>query len=83
MIQSSRSERERKSCSCETTFRPTGDTAELMAVVEQLSADLAQDLASHQLVGKAVTLKVRRTADRAVNFDETFYSYSIDSETRQ
>jgi hypothetical protein len=53
------SERERKSVSCETTFRSTSDRNELCDIIRQLSADLAQDLERHGLLGRSVTLKYK------------------------
>jgi len=53
------SERERKSVSCETTFRSTSDRNELCDIIRQLSADLALDLERHVLLGRSVTLKYK------------------------
>lgn len=56
------SERERKSVSCETTFKATNDRDEMCDIVRRLSADLAEDLKRHGVTGRAVTLKYK-TAD--------------------
>lgn len=53
------SERERKSVSCETTFRSTSDREELCETIRQLSSDLSKDLERHGLVGRSVTLKYK------------------------
>lgn len=53
------SERERKSVSCETTFRSTSDREELCDIIRQLSTDLAQDLERLGLTGRSVTLKYK------------------------
>ncbi|KAK4025234.1 hypothetical protein OUZ56_014309 [Daphnia magna] len=53
------SERERKSVSCETTFRSTSDHEELCDIIRQLSADLARDLERLGLTGRSVTLKYK------------------------
>ena len=58
------SERERKSVSCETTFKASNDRDELCDIVRRLSADLAEDLKRHAVTGRAVTLKYK-----TVNFD--------------
>lgn len=59
MWQGDGSERERKSVSCETTFRSTSDRNELCDIIRQLSADLARDLERHGVLGRSVTLKYK------------------------
>ena len=53
------SERERKSVSCETTFKATNDREQLCDIVRRLSADLAEDVKRHGVTGRAVTLKYK------------------------
>ena len=50
---------ERKSVSCETTFRPSGDREELCSIIRQLSSDLSEDLCRYKLSGRGVTLKYK------------------------
>ena len=52
-------ERERKSVSCETTFRDTSDREVLLATCRDLCRDLAKDLADKGIVGSAVTVKIK------------------------
>ena len=52
-------ERERKSMSCETTFRDTSDREALLATCRDLCRDLAKDLADKGIVGSAVTVKIK------------------------
>ena len=54
------SQRIRKSVSTETTFEEDlGDTGEMLAQLEQLSAELADYLFTKQLKGQTLTIKVR------------------------
>ncbi|CAG0879023.1 unnamed protein product [Cyprideis torosa] len=58
-------EGERKSVSCERTFRDTSDPGELMDKARKLSEELSDDLKKRNLLGKSVTLKIK-TADFAI-----------------
>ncbi|EOD08251.1 putative DNA repair protein DNA polymerase, kappa [Emiliania huxleyi CCMP1516] len=48
-----------KGISCERTFRPTGDEAELGETLRRLCASLAEEMAARQLRGRTVTLKMK------------------------
>ena len=52
-------ERERKSMSTETTFQDTADRKVLVATCKELCKDLAKDLASKEILGSAVTVKIK------------------------
>ena len=52
-------ERERKSMSTETTFTDTADRKVLVATCRDLCRDLARDLAKKEILGSAVTVKIK------------------------
>jgi len=52
-------ERERKSISTETTFADTADRKVLVMTCRQLCRDLARDLANKDILGSAVTVKIK------------------------
>jgi len=52
-------ERERKSMSTETTFQDTADRKVLLNTCKELCKDLAQDLVNKDILGSAVTVKIK------------------------
>ena len=52
-------ERDRKSISTETTFRDTAERGRLLEVLGQLCRDLARDMAEKDILGLAVTVKIK------------------------
>ena len=52
-------ERERKSMSTETTFQDTADRKVLLNTCKELCKDLAQDLVNKEILGSAVTVKIK------------------------
>merc|ERR1719462_925453 len=52
-------ERERKSMSTETTFQDTADRKVLLNTCKELCRDLAEDLANKEILGSAVTVKIK------------------------
>ena len=52
-------ERERKSMSTETTFPDTADRKVLVALCRDLCRDLARDLSNKEILGSAVTVKIK------------------------
>ena len=52
-------ERDRKSISTETTFRDTAERSRLLEVLGELCRDLARDMAEKDILGLAVTVKIK------------------------
>ncbi|XP_075241250.1 uncharacterized protein LOC142336360 isoform X2 [Convolutriloba macropyga] len=50
---------ERKSMSCERTFKPLSEKEELIAVIKSLSDELSHDLSKANLYGQSLTLKIK------------------------
>ena len=52
-------ERDRKSISTETTFRDTSERSRLLEVLAELCRDLARDMVEKDILGLAVTVKIK------------------------
>ncbi|CAG0879653.1 unnamed protein product [Darwinula stevensoni] len=71
-------ERERKSISVEQTFQDTSDKATLIQKCRELSEDLSEEMKEKQLVGKAVTLKIKTSGFAVKTKVRNMASYTND-----
>ncbi|CAL4166367.1 unnamed protein product, partial [Meganyctiphanes norvegica] len=77
----SHSERERKSISCETTFKSTQDSKVIFSIAEEQCQELSEEMEKKEILGKVFTLKIK-TADfqiksRSFTLPQATNSYDV------